>query len=96
MTQMMMNIDAKGSIFFDCRDHAEDREICAMVSTICNMLIVACKRFDIEPKEISEGDIAHVCFDIPEAPEPLMLMFKSARDCFCELEDQFPFRVKVY
>lgn len=93
MTQMMMNIDEKGSIYFDCRNHAEKVDVCIMASTLCNVLIVACRELGISPKEEADG---HIVFDITEAPYPLVQTFKAVNKVFCEIEDQFPFFLKVY
>ena len=93
MTQMMMNIDAEGNIYFDCRNHAGKVDVCIMASTLCNVLIMACKALGIEPKE--EAD-AHITFDIIEAPDSLVQTFKAVHKVFCEIENQFPFYMKVY
>lgn len=93
MTQQMMNIDAKGNIYFDCRNHARKVDVCIMVSTLCNVLIMACRELGIEPKEDEDG---HLSFDIQEAPYPLVKTFQWVQKVFYEIEDQFPCYMKVY
>ena len=93
MTQEIMYIDGKGSIYFDCRNHADMKDVCIMVSTLCNVLIMACRDHDIEPKEIADG---HLCFDIPGAPYPLEQTFRWVQKVFEEIEAQFPDHFKIY
>lgn len=93
MTQEMLNIDTRGNIYFDCRNHAEKVDVCIMASTLCNVLIVACAERGISPKEEADG---HIVFDIIEAPGSLIDAFKAVHKVFVEIEDQFPFYMKVY
>ena len=92
MTQEMLYID-KSNIYFDCRNHSEMKDVCIMASTLCNVLITACRDQGIEPKECEDG---HLSFDISDAPETLMHTFLAVQQVFCEIENQFPSYLMVY
>lgn len=93
MTKEMLTIDSRNNIYFDCRNHADKVDVCIMVSTLCNVLIVACAALGIEPKEDADG---HLTFDIAEAPDSLVSVFRTVQKVFYSIEDQFPFYLKVY
>lgn len=93
MTQEMMYIDSKGSIYFDCRQHAGEKDICIMASTLCNVLLVACRELGITPKEESDG---HMAFDIVDAPAELIATFRWVQKVFEEIASQFPDYMAVY
>lgn len=93
MTQELMYIDAKGSIYFDCRNHAGLKDVCIMVSTLCNVLIVACGDLGITPRDDEDG---HLCFDITDAPEALIQTFRWVQKVFDEIEAQFPENLRIY
>lgn len=94
MTKVMMRADKeKGSIFFDCMNHAGDREVCIMCSTLCNVLGAAVTR-------ASTGDIistdGHVQFNIEKRNYALLEVFEAVMDTFKEVEKEHPDKVKIY
>ena len=93
MTKEMMNIDSKGGIYFDCRDHAENKDVCIMCSTLSNLLIVACMDYGIEPKDDVDG---HLSFDIVDAPVELVKLFRWVQTVFDAMQTQFPDYLTVY
>ena len=93
MTKTMLHIGAKGDIYFDCLNHAGDYTVCAIVSTLCNVLVSACIRSGIEPKDYDSG---HVCLDVGKAEYPLIEVFRSVWDVMIQLAEQHPDCVEIY
>lgn len=92
MTKEIMKIDGD-NIYFDCRCHAGNREVCAMCSMICNMITCACDRYGLEPYSDEDG---HISYDIENANEDLMGTFKDAQRCFNAIAEEFPEHLKCY
>lgn len=92
MTEVTMKFKPKGSIRFECRNHAGYKDVCIMASTLCNVLIVACDDYSIKPATDTEG---HLSFDIEEAPYPLLHTFLWVMAVFKEIMRQFPEYIKV-
>lgn len=92
MTKEIMKIDGD-SIYFDCREHAGDREICAMCSATCNMIICACDRHGIAPQSDEDG---HIRYDIEHADKELIHTFEDAQRCFDAIAAEFPEYLKCY
>ena len=94
MTKMKMYIDdTSGDIFFDCVDHADNKDVCIMCSTLSNVLICACRRVNIEPQTDEDG---HLTISVAGAKKPLISTFKAVQEVFNEIEYQFPFQLKIY
>lgn len=98
MTKVMckMNNDdikMEGSIFFDCMNHAGNREVCIMCSTLCNVLIAACERAKVGDVMTSD---AHVQCNINNADGALLEVFASVMEVFKGVAEQFPDMCKVY
>lgn len=54
-----MTIDEDDVIIYKCEEHAGNREVCLMVSTISNLLICECLAHSIQPIEYGLG-IVHL------------------------------------
>lgn len=94
MTKEKMYIDAASNeIYFDCKDHADNKDVCIMCSTLSNVLICACRRENIMPQKEEDG---HLTISISEAKDTLISVFRAVQDVFDEVEYQFPFQLKVY
>lgn len=94
MTKVMSKIDEKNkSIFFDCMNHAGNREVCIMCSTLCCVLQAACERANVG--NVMESD-AHIQFSIDNADGTLMEVFASVMEVFKGVQEQFPDYCKVY
>ena len=94
MTKEKMYIDTEAKeIYFDCIDHADNKDVCIMCSTLSNVLICACRRANIEPTKDEDG---HLTISVPKATDTLISVFKAVQDVFDEVEYQFPFQLKVY
>ena len=92
MTKEIMKIDGD-SIYFDCRCHAGNREVCAMCSTICNMITCACDRHGIPPAVDEDG---HISYNIEHASKALRHVFEDAQRCFDAIAEEFPDYLKCY
>jgi len=93
MTKVIMDIHEDGSIFFDCENHSDDYDVCTIVSTLCNVLVVASNRANFEPTEYKPG---HVRIYIPKAEYPLIETFRAVEDTLKEVQKQNPKYVKIY
>ena len=93
MTKTMMHIGSYGDIYFDCLNHSGDYTVCAIVSTLCNVLVSACIRSKIEPREYKAG---HVTIDIDKAEFPLIEVFRSVWDVMLQVAEQYPDCVEIY
>lgn len=94
MTKVMMRADKEnGSIFFDCMNHAGDREVCIMCSTLCNVLGAAVIRANTGDIISTDG---HVQFNIEKATDKLYEVFESVMMAFGEVAKQFPDSCKIY
>lgn len=99
MTKVMCKInndDTKmdGSIFFDCMNHAGNREVCIMCSTLCNVLQAACERAKVG--DIMESE-AHMQISVDKIADGALLeVFASVMEVFKGVAEQFPDMCKVY
>lgn len=73
-------------IYFDCENHAGDREVCLQISAICNLLVCECLRYDIQPVQYKEG---RVHLEIQHATESQREVFRAAEDMLKVLADRY-------
>lgn len=95
MTSVVMQIEPNGSIYFDCDNHAGDRTVCEIISTLCNVLVAACWRAEIEINEEEAYKDGHVTLSIHNAPYPLVETFKTVEEVFAQVEEEYPYRLKL-
>ena len=93
MTKVMMNIDSQGNIMFDCQNHADNYNVCTIVSTLCNVLVEAAFRADHEPTEYNPG---HVRIDISKAQSDTLEIFETVMAVMRQAADQHPDHIKIY
>ena len=74
-------------IYFDCENHAGDREVCLQISAICNLLVCECLRHNIQPVQYKEG---RVHLEIQHATETQREVFHAAEDMLEILADRYP------
>lgn len=79
-------------IYFDCENHAGDREVCLQISAICNLLVCECLRYDIQPVQYKEG---RVHLEIQHATESQREVFYAAEDMFKVLADRYPGNLRL-
>lgn len=97
MTKVMFDVHDYG-LMFDCMNHADDHDVCTVVSTLCNVLIAACKfyRKDFKPTEYGKG---HVRIDLEfteNSAMTVMAVFTSVMAVMEELSKQNPKYLKIY
>lgn len=66
MTKVMYNADPLSGVYFEVLNHADDHDVCTIISTLCNVIVEACLAADREPTEYSPG---HVRIDMPSVDE---------------------------
>lgn len=93
MTKVKINIDKTNNVFFDVYQHAGSKDVCIMASTVCNMVIVACRKRNIRPQTDEDG---HLTYSIEYASDSLIEVITDAEEVFREIEHQFPDDLKVY
>lgn len=93
MTKVMLRIDENGLIFFDCLNHCNDYTVCAIISTLANVLVEACYRAGHEPTIYNKG---HVRIDIPKAEYPTIEVFRIVDKGFRQVAEQYPDLVRLY
>lgn len=94
MTKVMFEVHDYG-LMFDCMNHADDHDVCTVVSTLCNVLVAGCKRFDhdFKPTEYGKG---HVRIDLRMVDDIRLELFNSVMAVMEELSKQNPKYLKIY
>ena len=93
MTEVRLNIVREdGPLWFDERGHAGDREVCGMISTLLNFLVVYMDERGFEPNVYSDG---HVQYDIYMSNMHVNRVFRSVVKTLEALELQYPDNIKV-
>ena len=93
MTKVMMNKDKHNNIMFDCQNHADDYDVCTIVSTLCNVLVESCFRAGGEPTIYNPG---HVRIDITKAQEDTVEVFETVFEVMKQAAKQHPDYIKIY
>ena len=94
MTEVMYDVHDLG-LMFDCTNHADDHDVCTIVSTLCNVLVEACMRFDnnFEPTIYEKG---HVRIDLYMTDDTLIEIFDTVMGVIKQVEIQNPEHIKIY
>ena len=79
-------------IYFDCENHAGNREVCLQISAICNLLVCECLRHNIQPVQYKEG---RVHLEIQHATENQREVFRAAEDMLKVLADRYPDNLRL-
>ena len=93
MTKVIMHIDNYGEIFFDCLNHNSDYDICTIISTLCNVLVVETIRAHWQPKVYEPG---HVTIEMSNADEKVAEVFRAVLRVFEDVQEQHPNQIKIY
>lgn len=94
MTKVMYSINDYG-LMFDCTNHSDDHDVCTIVSTLCNVLVEACTRFDetFEPTIYEKG---HVRIDLRMTDNTIIEVFNSVMGVIRQAALQNPEHIKIY
>lgn len=79
------------SVFVDVDGHAGDHDVCTIISTVCNMIVMALPE-NVEPEIYSDGRV-RIIRDAAE--RKLIDVVMTAEDVFRELQDRYPDCIKV-
>lgn len=94
MTEVRMTITREdGPLWFDCRGHAGDREVCGMISTVLNFLVIYMSDQGIVPKIYDKG---HLQFEIYASNLHINRVFRAVETTLKQLEIYYPENIKVY
>lgn len=95
MTKVMFNADPINGIYYECLNHADDHDVCTIISTLSNVMVEACLMADCEPTEYSSG---HVRIDMPptEIDDYTMYVFKVVYKQILNVARLHPENVKIY
>ncbi len=94
MTKLIMDVrDDDSALYFECIMHVGDHDICTMVSTLCNVLVLRCDQRDYDVDIYNEG---HVRINIERADAGTCAVARALLDSFMYLEEMYPDYVKVY
>lgn len=94
MTKVILDIKRDdGPVWFDCQGHAGDREVCGMVSTLLNFLVVYMEERGEEPVIYEKG---HLRFDIEYSNMQINRVFQAVIKTLQALQKEYPERLKVY
>lgn len=92
MTKVMANI--KGDdVYMDVLNHADDHDVCTIISTLCNVLINACLMHDVPPIEYKAG---HVRIDVPNADDDVKAVFTAVYSQIMDVAAQYPDSIRIY
>ena len=94
MTNVIMDIaEDDSTLYFDCETHAGDKEVCLIMSTACNVLVLRC---DKRGYDVDVCESGHVRIDIERADPETCAVARALLDLFLYLEEVYPENVKVY
>ena len=93
MTEVLMQIDdTNKNIMFGCKNHAGDKDVCIMCSTLCNVLIAACDRANVESVQTGDALVRIIAYD---TDPNLVETFYIVKDVFDEIAEQFPDSINI-
>jgi uncharacterized protein YsxB (DUF464 family) len=94
MTKAIADIDPLArSIMVDCQNHAEDINVCTIISTLCNVMVEAAFKLDKEPTIYNPG---HVRIDIEDADDKTLYLFETVWGVMRQAAEQHPDDIKLY
>lgn len=85
--------DDDSALYFECVNHAGDHDVCTMVSTLCNTLVLRC---DKRGYDVEKYDAGHVRINIERADTGTCIVARALLDQFLYMEQFYPDYVKVY
>lgn len=93
MTKVQLSITREdGPLWFDCIGHAGDREVCGMISTLLNFLVLYMQDRGVTPTIYEKG---HLQFDMYMSNVHVNRVFRNVKKTMEALELQYPDNIKV-
>lgn len=94
MTTVRLDITREdGPLWFDAKDHAGDREVCGMISTVLNFLVIYMSELGVAPKIYDKG---HLQFEVYVSNVHINRVFRAVETTLKQLETHYPEHIKVY
>lgn len=92
MTKILMNIKPD-SVYMDCINHANNHDVCTIISTLCNVCVAECIRNGISPKIYEDG---HVLIDAVFADKKASEVFEAVALTLSQVAEEHPTYVRIY
>lgn len=94
MTTIQLDITREdGPLWFDAKEHAGDREVCGMISTLLNFLVVYMAGHGIAPTVYEKG---HLQFDVYVSNMHINRVFRAVVTTLQSLAYQYPDNIKIF
>lgn len=93
VTKVMYNADPMNGIYYECLNHADDHDVCTIISTLSNVMVEACLKADCEPTEYSKG---HVRIDMPLTDDYTLYVCDTVFKQIQNVARLHPENVKIY
>ena len=93
MTKVMYNSDPLSGIYYEVLNHADDHDVCTIISTLSKGIVEACLQADYEPTEYSSG---HVRIDMPKVDEKTLYTCNLVYKQILNVARLHPENVKIY
>lgn len=81
------------NIYFDCVNHADDHDVCTIVSTLVNVLVAECLKSEIAIKTYEPG---HVTISAENANEFVSNAFETVNLLLSQVAEEYKSYVKLY
>ena len=94
MTEVRLDITREdGPLWFDVRYHAGDREVCGMISTVLNFLVIYMAEMGVSPEVYDKG---HLQFELYISNIHINRVFRAVETTLKALEMHYPEHIKVH
>ena len=95
MTKVMMHSDPLSGLFYDAICHADDRDVCTIVSTLSNVMVASALLNEIKPVVYEDGHV-QVIIPADEADEQVWGVFYAVKECMEQAAEQHPENLRMY
>lgn len=92
MTKVMINIDDISGMYYEAMTHADDHDVCTIVSTLSNVIVEQCFIEGHEPTIYNKG---HVRVDMPYSKDAYTV-FRAVEGVMQQAARQHPDHIKIY
>ena len=92
MTKIIFNVTDK-SVYVDCLQHADNHDVCTIISTLMNVLTAECMRQGKSPAAYEPG---HVLIDATFDDISAIEVFNAVYQVLSVVADEHPEHVRLY